>query len=424
MRYNPSELYEKLVSLGAKIDSEPDHLMKMCSDMRAKRKIAPKPGTKENFLPEINYAKKGRPLQQIPEFFIKDVLNFIGYISDTGKRSFCIKMRNTLTGAFLTKFKPYIHRWTSVYRKGVLAKFYQLEAYTGNNISEVEFITLTTYQKGLSQEEALLNLKEGRKKLLDILRQRYGTQDYVWMLEPHHSGFFHLHLVYFMIISEHDQDTLKKVWHEKYEFGDYEHGLFFSAPRPSADGVCVGGSIKSIRNYLMKYVSKSLYSEGIHEYEFHGKIIPLDMSMGELLFNAILKKTKTRLWGCSRHLSQVMARPEKPESNEWECVEVDQYYGLSFEDQKLFSEKTEEIKDHLLSVLWTKEGRLHPYTKKTWELIKSLPRVSKSDENEAKLNGYKIESQPIPIINKHGVTISYMDNFNVYKPLWGPIEGS
>lgn len=417
MRYNPSELYEKLITLGAKIDSEPDHLVKMCSDLRAKRKIAPKLDTEENFLPDIDYAHrgKGRPLKQIPKFFIKDALNFIGYISDTAKRSFCIKMRNTLTGAFLTKFKPYIHRWTSIYRKGVLAKFYQLEAYTGEYITDVEFITLTTYQRGRNQEEALINLKKGLKKLLDTLRQRYGTQDYVWMFEPHDSGFSHLHLVYFKKLSEHDQETLQTLWHEKYELGSLENGLFFSAPRPSADGVCLGGSIKSIRNYLMKYVSKGLYSEAIHEYEFHGKIIPLEISLGELLFNAILKKTKTRLWGCSRRFSQIMKRPEKPKSDEWECVEVDQYYGLSSKDQETFSEKPKEMKEHFLSVLWTKEkfhfiGSYVSQVKRiVWE-----PVFSQSYS----IAGYS---------HKPGYMVKFDKNtqlFTLYKSLLKPIGGS
>jgi hypothetical protein len=186
------------------------------------------------------------------------------------------------------------------------------------------------------------------------------------MFEPHDSGYPHLHVVYFKKLSECDQETLKKVWSEKYEIGSYERGLYFSSPRPSADGSCVGGTIKGIKNYLMKYVSKSLYSESVHEYEFHGKKIPLEMSLGELLFNSLLKKTKTRLWGCSRFLSQIMKRPEKDGSDVWECTEVDQLYEPYQED-----ETSEERKEHLLSVLWTKREGLRPSYVRVWELVKS-----------------------------------------------------
>lgn len=423
MKFNSSELYTNLVSLGVKIETEPDKLTKMCSELRAKKNISKKPGTNEEFLPKIE--GKGRPLKWIPQYFMKDVLNFLGYISDTAKRQFCIKMKNKLTGALLPpKWKPYVHRWTPIYKLGLLAKFYQLESYTGGGLSEVEFITLTTYQQSLTQEDALINLKIGLKKLLDLLRQRYGVIDYVWMFEPHKSGFPHLHLVYFKKLSELDRGSLQKIWHEKYELGDKEHGLYFSPPRGSEDGLCPAGSITSIRNYLMKYVSKSLYSEAIHEYEFHGKKIPFHMTLGELLFNSILKKTKTRLWGCSRTLSKVMARPKKENSEELECIEVDQYYGLSSEERELYPDETEaEIEKHFFSVLWTKEGGLHPDTIKKWELIGSLTSLSDKDKQDAKLNGYKIESHPIPILNKHGATVSQMDNFNIYRPYWTPLGG-
>lgn len=399
------------------IDIAPDPLTRKCHEAR-KRKTAGTPPSHVDPLPDIG--EKGRPLTAIPKNYTSDVLNFLGYISDTAKRQFRITLKNVLTGEGFVKWKPYVHRWTPIYRKGILAKMYQLEAYTGDNISEVEFITLTTYQRDTNRETSLFNLKAGRKKLLDLLRQRYGTQQYVWMFEPHKSGFSHLHLVYFKKLTEADRASLKSIWHEKYELGDYEHGLSFSDPRPSEDGICIGGSIKSIRNYLMKYISKGLSSnsESYNDYEFHGKKIHLDMSLGELLFNTILKKTKTRLWGCSRFFSTVMKRPEKEHSEEWECVEVDQLYTPYQED-----ESPEDRKEHFLTTLWTKDGGLRPDSIKKWELINSLTHLSDADIKDANYHGYKIEPSPIPILNKHGVKVGELPGFNLYRPVWYSIGG-
>ncbi len=41
---------------------------------------------------------------------------------------------------------PYIHRWTDIYYKSILAKFYALEEWMKNNPGVVTMFTLTTYQ--------------------------------------------------------------------------------------------------------------------------------------------------------------------------------------------------------------------------------------------------------------------------------------
>lgn len=284
-------------------------------------------------------------------------------------------MRNTLTGAYLTKFKPYVHRWTDIYKKGILAKMYLLEDYYKGDIEDVEFITLTTYQDGVTYEQALENLAHGREKLLALLRWRFGTNDYVWILEPHKSGYPHLHMVYFKKLTPADRDNLSSIWADKYELGSKDNGLYFSSPRASSNGVFLAGSISRIRGYLMKYISKGLYSDSEYKYQFHGKEVPFSMTLKELLFNAILKKTKNRLWGCSRVLSQIMKRPAKPDSEEWECIEVDQHYGQTVEDG--------------VSVLWTKEHGLRPSFVSIWRPFCSW--ITKPITELYEKQGYKIE---------------------------------
>lgn len=405
MRYDPGELYSKLTSLGVNI-SEPEPLRNKCIEVREKRakKVNKEPDKEPYRLPNIDYLSKGRPLKDIPKRFIGDVLNFVGYLSDTAKRSFCIKMRNKLTGAYLPpKWKPYVHRWTDIYKKGILAKMYLLEGYYGEDISELEFITLTTYQRGFDQEEAMLRLNEGLKKLLDLLRFRYGAQDYVWMREAHKSGYSHVHLVYFKKLTDLEKEGLQKIWHEKYGLGSEERGLYFSPPRASEDGLCPAGSIKSIRSYLMKYISKGLYSDSL---------VSESMEKGELLFNSLLKKTKSRLWGCSRNLSRVMKRPVDPKSEEFECVEVDQYYGVNLDEiQEFYQDETkEEQKTHFYSVLWTKDKGLRPDLVKKWKFIASTPILLKSDIERIEAGKIRMEDYP-----------DRKQRYLLYEPYWAPV---
>ena len=355
MGYNPAATFSKLSEMG--VSFEPDSLAQRCHEARNRKLHAPK-SKHVDLLPAIDYTKKSRPLLEIPQYYMKDVLNFIGYLSDTAKRQFKITFRNTLTGEGFVKWKPYIHRWTETYKKGILAKMYQLEASLGEDVQELEFISLTTFQHGTNREDCLTNLKRGCKKLLDLLRWKFGTQDYLWMFEPHESGFAHLHLVYFKKLTDQEKDSLKKLWAEKYEYGDYEHGLYFSAPRASENGCFVSGSIARIKGYLMKYLSKGLHSgsESFHEYVLNGKHVKLDMTLHELLFNSLLKKTKTRLWGCSRNFSKIMKRPD-PElsAKDWECLRVEQLY-VPYDE----SETQEGREEHFTSVVWDKKTGSYP----------------------------------------------------------------
>lgn len=408
MHYNAGTIMQKLAEVGAHTDAFLDPLTRKIAEVReskgrrvnltghckkSKDRFSSSGLTNKDYVPPRSVYKEGRPLLFIPREYIKDVLNFVGYVADTAKRSFKITMKNKLTGEGFVTFKPYLHRWTDTYRRGILAKFYALESYFGNDVFDVEFITITVNQRNLTYEEVLQRLVDGRSKLIEVLRWHYDTQDYVWMLEPHDSGFCHLHLVYFHKIPDADKLNLQRLWSEKYELADV-HGVHFSAPRPSADGACLGGSIHNVRNYLMKYVSKGLFSESLHEYEISGRKVTFNMSLGELLFNSILKKTGTRLWGASRHLSKVMKRPERENSEDWQCEEVDQYYGLDSDDLELYGDETlEEKQKHLYSVLWTREGGKYPKEVPIWQFL-AYHHINFFTPSDWTLPDYKFEIDP------------------------------
>ncbi|MCO5383196.1 MAG: hypothetical protein NHB15_14900 [Methanosarcina barkeri] len=207
---------------------------------------------------EIEFNK---PLKSIPGKFRDDVVNFLGYLSDTATRTFKIKGFNKKTGEHTEKSIPYIHRWTDTYKKSIMAKLYKLEAALGTDYSNMTMVTLTTYQKGFDPEQCLLKLVEMRKALLKLLRYHFGTTDYLWILENHKTGYPHLHMAYSRILSEQEQEKIRSIWVCLYGMGDEKHGVKFSLPRASNDGHFEAGTVGRIRGYLLKYLKKGLGTE-------------------------------------------------------------------------------------------------------------------------------------------------------------------
>lgn len=193
------------------------------------------------------------------------------------------------------------HRWTTAYRKKLLAKLYRLDEYIRDNPSAVTLMTLTTYhdlkyREGddsprLSIPEAFGVLKVSWKKLSMIIRKKMPGTEYIWIVEPQKSGYPHLHIVLFADVSIGMQDGIKKQW-AKYQAGDYEHGAQFEIRQPE-------DSIESLRNYLMKYIAKGFVSTD-SRYGDH-KWTP-----AELVFNALVWDGNYRTFQPSRGLQQYM----------------------------------------------------------------------------------------------------------------------
>lgn len=216
---------------------------------------------------------------------------------------------------------PYVHRWTDVYRKKTLAKFYLLETWWNCHRPPLAMLTLTTYQSGahsvrirghrVTREESFEILKQSWDKLLMALRYYLGPFDYVGLLEPHKSGYPHLHVLLFREVSEGLQERVRGLWCDKYEAGSREHGVDFTVKNLD--------DIKSVKNYLMKYLGKSFYEyQNNHNY---------------LIFNTIVWERGYRLFTCSRHLSRVMARyqEETEASVTWLTTELVNEYDEKIE---------------------------------------------------------------------------------------------
>lgn len=209
---------------------------------------------------------------------------------------------------------PYVHRWTKEYRNYTLAKYYRLETWYDCHKPPVTMLTLTTYQDGahslkvkgrkVSREESFEILKSSWLKLLRVLRYHLGSFNYSGVYEPHKSGYPHLHVLIFEEISEGLQERIRSLWSDKYGAGSRENGIDFSF-RKVAD-------IKSVKNYLMKYLAKTFDYQKNRNYT---------------MFNTIVWERGYRIIVNSQALSHIMSEPKEFRGVYWLDTELETAYG-------------------------------------------------------------------------------------------------
>jgi len=115
---------------------------------------------------------------------------------------------------------------------------------------------------------------------------------YIWVIEPHKSGYPHLHILVFTEISQLLQDKIKQLWSEKYKAGSKEHGVDFTTRISEED-------INSLRNYLMKYIAKGFVITNT-------KFSETFWIKEQLIFNALIWKNGYRIFQPSRTLQKIM----------------------------------------------------------------------------------------------------------------------
>jgi len=191
---------------------------------------------------------------------------------------------------------PYTTRWSPEYKKKMIAKMYAIEDYykrSGKSI--VTLLTLTGYQNGktsidakgkiTTREELFNHLTHGWRLLSNLIAKICPSLEYIWVMEPHKSGYPHMHVAVFGYIPKDMQERLTRLWSEKYHVGSAEHGIDFSV-KPIKE------SIQSIRNYLMKYISKGIGAEGKKSW-----------TPEEWIYHAIARKHRHRYIGMSHAIS-------------------------------------------------------------------------------------------------------------------------
>ena len=198
---------------------------------------------------------------------------------------------------------PYTTRWSDSYKKKMIGKMYAVEEYckhSGKGV--ITLLTLTGYQDGNSSINTLRKtntreelfgdsqeksgLKGGWRLLSNLIAKTCPDLENLWVIEPHKSGYPHMHVAVLGYIPKEMQERLARLWSEKYHVGSKEHGINFSVKS-------IKESVQSIRNYLMKYISKGIGAGGNHTW-----------TAAEWVYHAIAWKHQHRYIGMSRSISR------------------------------------------------------------------------------------------------------------------------
>lgn len=242
------------------------------------------------------------------------------------------------------------HRWSKRNAKRMLAKFYDLEQSRFSDQYQT-MITFTSYQDNempdgvnkdrLSWFNAMENIKSGLRKILEFLRHQ-GDLNYVWVFEPHKTGYPHVHLLIFGEVAEwldnpENKKKIRELWTEKYNIakktkydGDSGIGVDYTVKRPGEESD-EDAPINSISNYLMKYFNKN-FGEVLSSYETDSKSFE-QMNWGEIIYNACMYFTGYRTWGASQDVASVMKTEESESEAEYKNLggELEASEDVSFE---------------------------------------------------------------------------------------------
>lgn len=221
---------------------------------------------------------------------------------------------------------PHEHRWSSEYRRRTYARLKATERHVTAKWGETvptTMLTLTAPHKDDSGNyrpftEVLDDIKNGWDKSRDVIRRETeGVEtEYLAVLEPHATGYPHLHVLVFGVARPSLGDKVANYWVERYVDG---------ASRDAQDVTVKRGrslQLESPAAYLMKYLSKSLAREG-NESATDKEALP--SIAGYDGFSALMWATGKRTYSMSEGLSKAVAesKPEsEPAEGTWRFVGV------------------------------------------------------------------------------------------------------
>lgn len=279
---------------------------------------------------------------------------FRDYIDN--KRNASLILRDRESGD--VRVMPYNHRWTPEYRAMTYAKLKDaeraLDAIYGDGPTPVTMLSLTAYQRGEDGRprppgEVLDDLLDGWDKFRRVLdRATEGARtEYIRVLEPHASGYPHLHVAIFGVANPSLGEKVRELWAEKYEVGSAD-------AHQNAVSVASGRSaqLQEPAAYIMKYLGKTtVRADG-------GAPAPSDETPGEVdaqnaeafeAFSALLWVTGKRQFSASAALSAAMKRPQGEGSGgSWEFLGV----GYGFEIGTYEGEDADQLVAHLSRGPW------------------------------------------------------------------------
>ena len=239
---------------------------------------------------------------------------------------------------------PYNHRWTAEYRKMLYAKLKAAERglteIYGAGPTPATLFTLTAHQtdeRGQPRPpgRVLDDLMDGWDKFRYALDRATGAArtEYIKVVEPHKSGYPHLHVAVFGVANPSLQDKVQDLWVEKYGVGGADaHKEAVEVARGRT------AQLSNPAQYLMKYLSETAVradgeKPGIEGFE---------------ALSALLLVTGRRQYSTSEGLSQAMQRPGKTVSGRWRFVGV----GYGLEPGRYGGKTAGQIVRHLEATAW------------------------------------------------------------------------
>jgi len=248
------------------------------------------------------------------------------YLEETANTRIKFTLVNQLTGEVRNSDMEYLHRWTETYKNRTLARLYKLEEWYKSNPVDITFFTFTTHQRNFKRLENQYEfLKFNFQRVRDVMRKMKGKFDYFWVIEPHETGFMHLHMMTFCTWTDEQKESILDIWENKYGAGLKEAQNIQDIPVMRVD---------YIRTYLFKYLGKTFDPEN------YKKNLHLFHAVAWYMTRRDTNYTGIRFFGCSRALSFVMKLDTVDGSDDWVCesVQIGDYesYRLPDEDRKLY----------------------------------------------------------------------------------------
>lgn len=214
----------------------------------------------------------------------------------------------------------YVHRWKKAYRDKIYAKLKDAEEeleriFNAENVP-VTLLSLTAHQTDENGNprplgEVLQSLLDGWEDFRKVIhRETEGLKtEYIKVVEPHESGYPHIHVAIFGIADRSLADKIQELWVDKYGVGgEWAHDENSVKVARGRDA-----EMHSVAGYMMKYLNKSMVRENGQQQKVEGYEA----------FASLLWVTGKRQFSVSQGLSEAMATTKSASGvTEWRFIGV------------------------------------------------------------------------------------------------------
>lgn len=224
-------------------------------------------------------------------------LEFYKFLEESENQCIRLDGSNTSTGEWKTRTISGLHRWKAEYKKRIYAKLQQLNPWYEEHHSPITMVTFTTKQRDLEKWEQIDLLKYCFNKAKKLLNKYLGKFPYVWIMEPHTSGYSHIHMLIFRSVPKQLRYKVAEAWKGSYGAGGFKDSLKFSMSKTQH-------TLRSAGAYVFKYIEKTL------DYNMLSDVTSGYYKQSSWVWKMSKHSTDytgVRLWGCSRDLSEAMA---------------------------------------------------------------------------------------------------------------------